>query len=261
MSLRFLTPITVSSGSAPFSPLSVPGLKIWLDGNDILNGSNPSTGSKFATWKDKSGNSHDFSQATSANQFTWVTNIVNGKGAVQSNSGGATTWMKDAGAYIGLVSGTASTHWFVIKPTSVANDFIQSVGLLSDTGYVFGNQLLLHSGGITFEQNHGWSAPGFTTSWVANTVYAVQCIYNGGSTSSDSSFSVLINGVALSLNGNHYAGDNGNSPAASMIGDDFGGDPGQTFPGYLCEWLVYNQSVSSPNAASILTYLQNKWGF
>lgn len=45
------------------------------------------TGGKAASWADTSGNARSLVQATSANQFTWLQNAINGQGALQSVAG------------------------------------------------------------------------------------------------------------------------------------------------------------------------------
>lgn len=45
------------------------------------------TSGKVASWADTSGNARSLVQATSANQFTWIQNAINGQGALQSTAG------------------------------------------------------------------------------------------------------------------------------------------------------------------------------
>lgn len=57
---------------AVIHPAQLPGLRLWLDAADVLNGSNPDDGSAVARWHDKSGNGLDLEQASANEQPHWL---------------------------------------------------------------------------------------------------------------------------------------------------------------------------------------------
>lgn len=114
-------------------PSTIPGLIVWLDGNDINgNGSaNPSVNSKISSWKDKSSNGFNFANANSASQPTYTTTGTNGKGGVTFNSVSSTY----------LQSAVANSIQSWISPTgygAVAN----SATVIVVTTQVYGGVLL-----------------------------------------------------------------------------------------------------------------------
>jgi hypothetical protein len=76
-----MTARRAAMASAGFTPASLSGLAGWWKADQlVLNDGDP-----VATWADQSGNSRDFSQATSAARPTYKTNILNGKPVVRSD--------------------------------------------------------------------------------------------------------------------------------------------------------------------------------
>ncbi len=80
-----------------FKPERVSGMAIWLDANDkgtLFTGSDCTTGGMPANnatigcWKDKSGNSMDFTQTNPASQPKYATNIVNNNNVIDFSEGG-----------------------------------------------------------------------------------------------------------------------------------------------------------------------------
>lgn len=70
-----MNPILLYSNSAQ----DVPGLKLWLDANTILQSNNTSV----TTWNDLTSNQVNFTQNTSAAKPTLQTNAINGKSIVR----------------------------------------------------------------------------------------------------------------------------------------------------------------------------------
>ena len=79
------------------SPLSVSGCNLWLDAADTKTITQQTSG-YVSQWNDKSGKGYNFSQATFANQPTYVTNSQNGNPTIRFTStlsqflGGGTTF-------------------------------------------------------------------------------------------------------------------------------------------------------------------------
>lgn len=72
-----------------FNPSRVSGLQLWLDASnglfDATSGGNPvaTDGSSVARWEDRSGNSRNASQATSANRPILKTAVQNGRNGIR----------------------------------------------------------------------------------------------------------------------------------------------------------------------------------
>jgi hypothetical protein len=72
-----------------FNPSRIDGLQLWLDASnglfDATSGGNPvaTDGSSVARWEDRSGNSRNASQATSANRPILKTAVQNGRNGIR----------------------------------------------------------------------------------------------------------------------------------------------------------------------------------
>ena len=82
---------TIGFGNLFFD--SAPGLRLWLDANDV-NGDNVRDdqydfifGNKVSMWADKSGNTNNPIQAVDANMTRWLPNSLNEKPVVSFDSG------------------------------------------------------------------------------------------------------------------------------------------------------------------------------
>src|SRR5205085_10552927 len=58
----------------PFDPSTIPNMAVWLKADAL----SLSDGDPIGTWTDSSGNSHNGTQATTANKMIFKTNIQNG---------------------------------------------------------------------------------------------------------------------------------------------------------------------------------------
>lgn len=243
-------------GASAFSPLSVSGIQLWLDGNDILNGSNPTSGTKFATWDDKSGNARNYSQGTSAQQFTSLASAVNSNNAASLPSS-PVTFMQAPTNF--LTAGQAVSIWSVFE--RAGSGAIPQSTIWADDGpggtgntalQVTGSTITLYTPGSTFTSMQ-WTAP----SLVNGTPYLLTFMYNGGSTSVPSNFTVLINGTACA-----YASNPGPAYGAAsgtfIGGDGLTGDAG--LYGFFCEHVIYNNIPSSGDQTSLNNYFNTKWG-
>lgn len=238
--------------SSTFDYSNLSGLQAWYDGNDVLNGSNPATGTKFATWVDKSANAYNATQATAANQYKWIAGAINGNGAVFSDGSLGENWM-------GIAHGFFTSG----QPCSV---FLTFKADTTHASYIFWNDKTanLPAGGGPFLSKDAthiywyadqviWADSQYDGVMAANTIYMVRLAYDGAATNSSNSFKCYINEVLLNRTGNAVGG----GAVTTMIGGD-GGDPGLC--GYILDVAVVND-VSDADAARILTYEQAKWGF
>lgn len=107
MNPRLLRPLDTR-----FSPKSLPGLALWLDGSDTAS-TVLDTG--VTTWKDKSGNARDFTQTTGANQPTLTT--LNGRQALSFN-GSSTQMTRASVSPSAVVDATGAVSFVVFAPAS-----------------------------------------------------------------------------------------------------------------------------------------------
>jgi hypothetical protein len=139
---------------APKKITNAAAMTLWLDGQDratLLDGSNipVNDGGKVATWSDKSGAGHYFTQATLGNRPTWhAPGHVNFEGGLTSN------FQLDSGlAWSNFISASDSSIYYVLTVNSGALGTSQILG--DDSGTFFirwtgaGFQLRLKDGGAS----------------------------------------------------------------------------------------------------------------
>jgi hypothetical protein len=144
----------------------------------VLNDGDP-----VATWADQSGNSRDFSQATSAARPTYKTNILNGKPVVRSDG---------VDDYLNTTSFTLAqplTVSIVHVPRSVS-----TTDVLFDAGSVSGCAIY-HNASSTYLFDANGGSGGNTTGPVLNTPEIVTTVFNAASSA------VVRNGVSQSASG------------------------------------------------------------
>lgn len=126
MNPRLMRPLARRQAPAPaFSPLSLTGLKLWLDATDsssiTLNGGNVSE------WADKSPEGNDATQGVAAEQPLYQSNSINGLSAVVFD--GSDDFL-DA-LIPGLADSTSHYVACVFTPVSKPADYNPTIGVLS----------------------------------------------------------------------------------------------------------------------------------
>lgn len=212
-----------------FSPLSIPGLALWLDASRLtLADLDPVT-----TWPDLSGNARDATQATAAKKPTFKTAIQNGKSVVRFD--GVDDVLATSLAYAGTMTvivvgrrnGTApsaSRRLWSFKPQ--ASFYDNGTGwqwYLADTGGSFGG--------------------------ASGTMSVLATILNG------SSSATYINGGApatftpnaTALTDTQFVLVSSNATGADLLAGD------------ITELLIYNSVLSAANRQKVEAYLRNRW--
>jgi hypothetical protein len=122
--LAVLSPITIFSQTGPGGVGNATGTNgqpanaLWLDAASLTG---LSSGGKVSQWTDRSGNSRPASQATTANQPTYVTNVLNGQPVIRFDRGTSPQFLQITAAGTGnLVSGSRSV-FLVAKANAGAN--------------------------------------------------------------------------------------------------------------------------------------------
>ena len=116
--------LLMSYGSAPFTPLSLPGSAGWYDSSD--SATRTLVSGKVSQWDDKSGNARHATQATAGWRYTHSAASVNGldsfTGArsAKMDIASALPSISAAGAYVFCVGGALGELPFVAQMTGAA---------------------------------------------------------------------------------------------------------------------------------------------
>lgn len=226
----------VSSGPVlPFNPASIPGCQLWLDAADTstvaLNGS-----TNVSLWIDKSGNGNTVTQDTSANQPTYVTNVVNGNPVIRFNG---TSHVLQTTSFTSL--GTNSVSFWLVE-RNLSNSGGGGAPFSFNSG---------PNGGIVFQNNNGLqplpnSVP--YTSSVARIVF-----YNRTNTGSGDS--TYLNGGVVTTRDDNTTGTYGTTFAVGMR------IPSTIYTsGDICEILIFIGMPTTSQRQKVEGYLAWKWG-
>jgi hypothetical protein len=206
---------------------SAPGLKLWLDANDV-NGDYDRDdtydfifGYKVSMWADKSGNTNNPIQAVDVNMTRWLPDTLNEKPVVSFDAGQS----------------------FNIQNSVPSPQFVFIVHRQNSTGasYVLGGDLATTGPDGFFELSHASENVRIVSETPSN-LWAVN------------SLRVVPNGQSLWINGEIIGADSYSQGAIPF--DQLG----QTFLGEIAEVLVFDQRVNSVNRKKIEGYLAHKWG-
>ena len=241
-----------SGGSPPpFSPTSIAGCCLWLDGTDPLGtGTPPSPGASLPSWVDKSAQGNTCTQATSGRQPTYQTNIINGNASVLFL---ASSFQNVSMPVTGFPTGSAGrTFFFIVRPTDVAvnpNFFTYGNTTLSNRSFIF----QIDTNDLANYSIFGFGNSTLTTAININNNYRLSM--KGTSGASSSTFSYTINGITQSIGSSNASVQNTTSQSG-FIGGGASGD----YTGYLGEIIVYNNEISGGDFTSVQNYLSAKWG-
>jgi hypothetical protein len=250
-----------------YTPTSIPGCTLWLDAKDPLNtGTAPANGTNISLWKDKSTNAFSFTQATSGNQPTYVTNALNGNPAIQFTAANSTY----LGGPTNFATGTNSFAVFAVfkwtDTTSTGWVFNKSLNGGASGRILMGRNSSTITTGLTLYAADGLTTS-FTDTYPANT-YRILCfIYNRGSRTT----TVYQNGTSI-ISQTYTATDVATSQTNSfnfIVGGYNNGTGGITPPqaglylnGSIAEILNFTNSydMSTSVQQEIEAYLSYKWG-
>ena len=222
-----------------FSPQSIPGLQLWLDGADRSSMVFSGTSTTITRWNDKSGNGL---HGTATGTPTYTANALNGLGAPALNSN----------------ANYFSTPTFIISPTAGTPSIFM---IMNQTAYS-------GSGNSDFFLASDWQRIDFIGQGGA---FNAAVTMNGGAQTPINVTTTSNNPTLLSLVVNTASGGvgyaNGTFTATSgssggrLLSTDtylIGGGPG--FIGFIYELIVFNNTVSTPQRQQVEGYLAAKWG-
>ena len=228
--------VGVGPGGAKFSPLSVSGLKIWLDSSD--SSTITSSLGTASEWRDKSGNSNNLTPVSTGPTTGSITQ--NGRNALAF----ANSRMGFASPYVDL--GTALTFYIIASPSSVTQRYLSY--------FFYGTNEATQLAIITKYNNISYEA--YSDASLRFTV---------GSASASG-----VNIIGFTRNGNNVSGrfngaasgsgeTTGRESLSSKARNIGGSNAGDAVTSTICEILAYNKVLSSEEISSIETYLNTKW--
>jgi hypothetical protein len=229
-------------GSSSFSPLSIPGLALWLDASDAStlfqasNGTTPAAadGAVVGYWADKSGAGNHVTQSTTGNKPTLQTVEQNGRSVVRfdlTNDGLAATF------------GSALAHplsvWMVVKLSTGGIYLFDNAagGAGRCTAYVTGGNLFLRQEFATIS---------VTATGVEDTWRLFGFIFNKASSS------IRIDGAEAATGSLTFNDMDGITLNTAYGGSSPGGID-------LGEVVIITGASSVTASSQIETYLNAKW--
>lgn len=238
--------------STSFIPTSVESCAVWLDGADAT--SVAVTGTSVTQWRDKTGNGYHFTVPGGFTSPTYSPNAINGLNSLSFIGAGG-----ENGKYNALVNssvpvnGTAYSMFTVVRRNASAPSWTGANYILTSPT---GSRLFYstYSGGF-LTTSTGNATVGFNglDANVPNTTMTATTMSG-----------MVVNGTVLTpyASGSTMTTKTGTTTAYSgiSIGDATGGPSGQCWSGFICEILIYNIALTTPQRQQVEGYLANKWG-
>ena len=204
---------------------SLPGLKLWLDGNSVDSDhatvDNIANGTAIGSWKDRSSSTNHAVQGTVSNRPTYVANGLNGKGVLSYTAGQSSD-----------VTGDSSIR-------TIVTVLRQATAQTAATKPFGGNLFATTSAGKFGLQRQG---SGMIDSGSSSKSYAVLTLQMASG-----NYAIYVNGVEKGT------GTDPNVPAAfDKIGNDFAGE--------IAEVVAYDRAFNAGVREKLEGYLAHKWG-
>lgn len=235
-----------------FSPRQIPGLKLWLDGQDPSgNGTFPTNGSAFHTWVDKSGIGN--TTTTGASDPTYSVGAVTNSGKTRNALAfsAASSQFLNCGI-TGFPSGSGARTMIAVGQSTNVGTQMAFMGY-GDTANFHGFSIEI-SGGAKIQLDIQTAGITGNTTLVNNTLYVLTLNYPAGQTSG--SVTGNVNGTNQTMSANANVPNTGTT--VGYVGQDV--TASSLLDGFVCELLLYNVALSATNQANIITYLRQKYG-
>lgn len=248
-----------------FTPASVTGLQLWLDGSDASTLYDATTGGSLvaadgavARWEDKSGNARHFTQSSSGSRPLRKTSQQNGKDTLLFDGSNDILIGSDFGDYV--QSSQAATIFVVLKTLSTGRRHEIMSKQLADAGWRF----LIESDNkatLFFDSdanNRTVVAASSTTTLSSYSVLAWRA--SGGSLTS--SVTMRLNGTTISTSTSGSVQSVPDTSRPLVIGAGLGNSdtPYDSVNGNIAEIILYNAALSDTDRAAVESYLISKWG-
>jgi hypothetical protein len=215
---------TVTVGYYNLQSDSFPGLRLWVDGNNLDGDTTEdivANGSNVTQWIDRSGNNNHPGQGTNANKPTYAANALNGMGVVRFSA----------------------AQSFNI---STSNDFVTVIAVLKQASNQtaetkpLGSNIFATTAAGKFglkRQGSAWMDSGVSSH--ASALLTMQL--------SAGNYALFVNGVNKGTGTDPIAPD-----SATKLGNDFAGD--------IAELVAYGSVLNAGVRQKVEGYLAHKWG-
>jgi len=237
-----------------FPPVS--GYKLWLDGKDSTVFSF-SSGAVVSEWRDKSGNSYNFSQGTVANQPTRGTDgLVDFDGSNDTLTA-ASKFMDN------LHNGGSNTLFFIVRLDSDVDSAILGTND-GGSGAVGANFVrLTDSDRFYANVTHGVGGQNTVANVTGNDTFEIDTTYlitnrldSNDATAANRSYVYFGTGAAIQNNTSTYSPStaaSNNNPALSPVAGF------SRMNGKIGEVIWYDSDLSQANRESVRDWLMRKW--
>lgn len=241
------------SNSQYFNPRHVGNLLAWLDAKDPSgNGTQPLNGTSIGTWKDKSANGFDFTQATGGNQPVYNSSVINSRPAITFN--GTTSLITCSNTALAQSLVGEMTVFFVATYPNASS----SCTNFSTNPIANPPRIVLHmpiNPGVIFDYGDAGSGRLLNGNWMGtiNTPYIVKAV---ASVINSTQYVSLNNVVTVS----------GTTPQPTSFGTSYGFTLGALstladfLNGSIGEFIIYNRYLNATEMANVYNYLKNRWG-
>jgi len=248
-SFRSFPPASIASRSiSSFSPRSISGLLVWLDGTDTsATGLVPANGGRLSTWFDKSGNGYNFTQASISTSLPSISYNTNGIGVYFGSLQGLNnTSLPFPTSYTifavanQLTNSGASAYQYILHSPHNA-DFIVFFG---SRGGIFAT----FAGSATAWNDVNANSPASTIATTSGSASLLCCTNNG------TTLTPYFNTVAMTTK----VGTNATT-TGMIIGSTFLASNHQPWLGTIYEIVVYNSVLTTTQRQQVEGYLAYKW--
>ena len=243
----------ITDAVAPFTPRSIPGCVLWLDGKDVNGtGSNITAGTTMTQWIDKSGGGN--STTSKAGTITMTANAI--------GSNAAPFFPNSPSYFLGSLptfTGTAIYHFAVATLTTNATAYGRILGL-ARTGT---NDFADTTTEFAFIRNAGTQALiiGRNSSYLSTAIPAYSTPFLVQSSQNGSIESIGVNGTLTPATQNTGISTGFNISAYGIGVNPATGDAGSYYDGVIAEIVVYMGTVlTTAQIQSVEGYLAQKWG-
>jgi hypothetical protein len=227
--------LTKSVYYTQFSPKSIPGASLWLDGADPFGtGVVPANGATVSTWTDKSGSGYNATGGVSPTYNTSQRAIVFNGSSWLSTSYPSVPANETAFIVYQTTSSALANNCFMIGPTNIGGRLILSVNENDGFGLSFkiGSYGVANGSRLTMAQNQ---------------------IYLGTTTVASTTSFVYLNGTQGPSSTLTYSGT-----GTTQIGTAVSGSA--IYIGFIYEIVIFNRLLSNPERQTVESYLAQKWG-
>jgi hypothetical protein len=233
-----------------FTPTSIAGCQLWLDGADPAgNGVIPANGATVSTWVDKSGNGLTVSAASS--QPTYSTNAVNSLGTVSFNG----SQSLNAGSVTGakLIGNTGNCAIFVVM--RVNNSPGRSMPFSWDDGTYTARLLVQYDENSILYVDKGPFPDNRTTATISlsTTLYYIFSYSQNGSNTTLKSNGNTIGSLTNFANNSITSSTRIFNVGSYVNGSDW------NMKGNTAEIIFFNTHIPN-NFQEVESYLAQKWG-